>query len=286
MGSPLSPLLANLYMEYFETILLPPIKPPNMVWYRYVDDIFSYWDEKWGNFNDFLARLNSLVPSIKFKCEWEKDDCLPFLDILIMRKHNRYVFTVYRKPTFSISYIHFLSYHDNKIKIGVACNLFLRALRICSTEFLEEELNNIRQHLTYLKYPEYIIEKATNKAKSIFYRGKSNSEFQNPQNKIILPYTKSISRIPEVLGKNNPIVFSYPRSVGSSVINVYQNKKEVTAGVYNIPCKACDRSYYGQTGRSINQRILEHKRAVRYGHDNSAIFQHIASTGHQMNWDY
>ena len=129
------------------------------------------------------------------------------------------------------------------------------------------------------------MEKATNKAKSIFYRGKSNSEFQNPQNKIILPYTKSISRIPEVLGKNNPIVFSYPRSVGSSVINVYQNKKEVTAGVYNIPCKDCDRSYYGQTGRSINQRILEHKRAVRYGHDNSAIFQHIASTGHQMNWD-
>ena len=285
MGNPLSPLLANLYMEYFETVLLSPIKPPNMVWYRYVDDIFSYWDEKWGNFNDFLTRLNSLVPSIKFKCEWEKDGCLPFLDILIIRKNNRYVFTVYRKPTFSISYIHFLSYHDKKIKIGVACNLFLRALRICSTEFLDEEFNKIRQHLNYLKYPIFIMEKALNKAKAIFYRGKKDTEFQSPQNKIILPYSESIGRISETLGKSNPIVFSYPRTIGTSVINVYQNKKETTAGVYNIPCKDCDRSYYGQTGRSIKQRILEHKRAVRYGQESSAIFQHIRNTGHQINWD-
>ena len=172
MGNPLSPLLANLYMEYFETVLLSPIKPSDMVWYRYVDDIFSYWDDRWGNFDEFLKNLNSLVPSIKFKCEWEKDNCLPFLDILIIRRNNRYVFTVYRKPTFSISYIHFLSYHNEKIKIGVACNLFLRALRICSTEFLDEEFFIIIQHHTHLKYPDFIIERAMNKAKSIFYRGK------------------------------------------------------------------------------------------------------------------
>ena len=100
-----------------------------------------------------------------------------------------------------------------------------------------------------------------------------------------MPYSESISILSETLGKSNPIVFSYPRSIGASLINVYQNKKEITAGVYNIPCKDCDRSYYGQTGRSINQRILEHKRAVRHGHENSGIFQHVAHTGHRINWD-
>ena len=285
MGNPLSPLLANIYMEYFETVLLSPIKPSDMVWYRYVDDIFSYWDNRWGNFDEFLISLNSLVPSIKFKCEWEKDNCLPFLDILIIRRNNRYVFTVYRKPTFSISYIHFLSYHNEKIKIGVACNLFLRALRICSTEFLDEEFFIIKQHLTYLKYPDYIVERAKNKAKSIFYRGKKEMISQRPQNKIILPYTESISKISNTLGKDNPIIFSYPRSIGSSIINVFQNKKEVTAGVYNIPCNDCEKSYYGQTGRSINHRILEHKRAVRYGHENNGIFLHLKNTGHRINWE-
>ena len=69
MGNPISPLLANLYMEYFETVLLSPIKPSNMIWFRYVDDIFTYWDNRWGDFEEFFTNLNSLITSIKFKCE-------------------------------------------------------------------------------------------------------------------------------------------------------------------------------------------------------------------------
>ena len=40
MGSPLSPILSNLYMEYYESTLLPTISPPNLTWFRHVDDIF------------------------------------------------------------------------------------------------------------------------------------------------------------------------------------------------------------------------------------------------------
>ena len=71
MGGNLSPILANLYMEYFETVLLPRIKPRDMIWYRYVDDIFSVWNDAWGSFDIFFQQLNSFVPSIKFKVEWE-----------------------------------------------------------------------------------------------------------------------------------------------------------------------------------------------------------------------
>ena len=41
MGSPLSPVLANIYMEYFEEMALgfTPLKPS--MWLRYVDDTFS-----------------------------------------------------------------------------------------------------------------------------------------------------------------------------------------------------------------------------------------------------
>ena len=72
MGSPLSPVISNLYMEYFETVIIKDIKPPGMIWLRYVDDILTTWNPAWGDFDNFFNRLNNLVPSINFKVEWEK----------------------------------------------------------------------------------------------------------------------------------------------------------------------------------------------------------------------
>ena len=202
-----------------------------------------------------------------------------------MRRNNKYVFKVYRKPTFSISYIHYLSYHHDKIKIGVACNLFLRALRICSPEFYDEEFNVVRQQLSFLQYPKFIIEKAISKARFIYYRGKKDKEYQGNKDKIVIPYSRNIDDNARILGKNNPIVFSYPRTLGSVLINVYQKTRDKTAGVYKIPCKDCNKPYYGQTGRSVQKRITEHQQAVRNGQNNSAIFQHIANEGHRIGWE-
>ena len=43
MGNPLSPVLCNLFMEYFETELLPQIC--SLKWLRYVDDVFLVWPD-------------------------------------------------------------------------------------------------------------------------------------------------------------------------------------------------------------------------------------------------
>ena len=39
MGSCLSPILSNLYMEFFERDLLPSVVDFELVWYWYVDDV-------------------------------------------------------------------------------------------------------------------------------------------------------------------------------------------------------------------------------------------------------
>ncbi|MEO0688224.1 MAG: GIY-YIG nuclease family protein, partial [Cyanobacteria bacterium J06649_11] len=192
---------------------------------------------------------------------------------------------VYRKPTFSISYIHFYSYHDIEVKLGVACNLFLRALRICSPEYLEEEINIIREQLGSIKYTEYILEKALNKAKRIFYVPCTENK-NSFENKIKLPYLDTIKQVTKPLGKDNPFIFSYPNTLGSKVINV--NKAENTkekVGVYEIPCKGCDKSYIGYTCRNLEQRLKEHKRAIRYGQQNSALFNHVSTTNHPIDWN-
>ncbi|KAK7026007.1 hypothetical protein SK128_009023 [Halocaridina rubra] len=40
----------------------------------------------------------------------------------------------------------------------------------------------------------------------------------------------------------------------------------------------------GQTGRSLSQRVLEHKRAVRYNQENSALFTHVNEHNHRIDW--
>ena len=40
------------------------------------------------NLQSFLYDLNNLVPSIKFSVEVEQQNCLPFLDVLIIRKED------------------------------------------------------------------------------------------------------------------------------------------------------------------------------------------------------
>ena len=68
MGSPCSPVVANIYMEYFEDLALGPELPiPVKDWKRYVDDVFSIIPK--GNRNTMLQYLNSIDPHIKFTIE-------------------------------------------------------------------------------------------------------------------------------------------------------------------------------------------------------------------------
>ena len=63
MGSPCSPVVANIYMEYFEELALGPEVPvPITEWKRYVDDVFSIIPK--GKRDILLNYLNSIDPHI------------------------------------------------------------------------------------------------------------------------------------------------------------------------------------------------------------------------------
>ena len=66
MGSPLSPVMANLFMEEFEKKALATSTLKPGFWFRYVDDTLSSWAHGLENLHRFLEHINSLHPSIKF----------------------------------------------------------------------------------------------------------------------------------------------------------------------------------------------------------------------------
>ena len=56
-------------------------------------------------------------------------------------------------------------------------------------------------------------------------------------------------------------------------------------GVYCIPCKVCDRVYVGQTGKSLLERIKQHKYNIRTANESSAVFKHQQKFNHNINWE-
>ena len=193
MGSPLSPVLANLFMEYFESELLPTIMPKPLLWLRYVDDIYLIWPND-QNFDLFFSRVNTLVPSIKFTTEWEEHDCLPFLDTKVHRRPSGFLFEVHRKPTHSRQYIHYFSWHKEQVKRSALFSLILRAYRICDYPFLRSEIDFIYEAFQRTGFPLHVIEKVHHQVKSKYYSVcPQNDPNEGTQPRLVLPHNSYVS---------------------------------------------------------------------------------------------
>ena len=139
MGSPLGPVLANIFLGYSESLV--PVDKFPMFYRRYVDDTFAYFSNKPEAlvFKDLLDKLH---PSPKFTCEFENKFCLSFLDVLVDRSSSSvFSFSVYRKPTFTGLLTTWDSHCSRSFKLSLVKNLVHRAVSICSPNRLSEELD-------------------------------------------------------------------------------------------------------------------------------------------------
>ena len=118
MGSPVSAVIANLYMEEFEERAIATAAYKPKIWKRYVDDTFTVLGKDYEV--GFLQHLNSQQPTIRFTMEIEKDNTIPFLDTSVSRDSNGlHTTTVYRKPTHTDQYLAYDSHHPQSVKRDV-----------------------------------------------------------------------------------------------------------------------------------------------------------------------
>ena len=54
--------------------------------------------------------------------------------------------------------------------------------------------------------------------------------------------------------------------------------------MYQIHC-SCGEVYIGETGKTINERVKEHKRSVCRMDTNNSITVHVINNSHDMAWD-
>ena len=155
MGSPLGPTLANVFMCHFENISLEncPIHFKPIVYRQFADDTFLLFRSK-DYVEKFRNYLNKQHKNIKFTSEIEENGSLSFLDIKISHENNKFVTSVYRKPTFSGVFTNFESFIPDIYKRWLIETLRNRSFRLCSNyeNFHQETetLKSILKHNSFL----------------------------------------------------------------------------------------------------------------------------------------
>ena len=168
MGSPVTPIVANLYMESFER--------------KALSSADTWVIQKQAYKQEFLGHINSVDPAIKFTVEGtQANGAIPFLDTLVTPLADSSLsFQVYQKPTHTDQYLQWDSHHSLSSKYSVIGTLTHRAKVVCTnSELLQGEINCLRRALDKCNYPTWAIKRVQQKVLNNNQEDTSNNNSTN-----------------------------------------------------------------------------------------------------------
>lgn len=299
MGNPLSPFLSELFMANFESILKKKDLLPQR-WWRYVDDVFSIIKKDY--LPKILEAINSIHKDIKFTHEEEKDNKLPFLDLLIIRESSHFEFEIYRKPTNTMRVIPSTSNHTYQHKMAAFHHMIHRMQTLPLSETgKSKELDYIFETARLNGYRNSTIQAVVDKRARDKYR-KSMTTLTAEKEDLKRVAVNFDTKITQPLAKKFrkygvDLVFSSRSSQLKSRLGSTKDKinKLNRAGVYKISCPHCNKIYIGQTKRTLEIRFKEHIAEVKKADKElekglaydfkSKVAEHVFQDGHQMTSD-
>ena len=302
MGTPCGPTLANIFLCFYETRWLQdcPLNFKPQIYRRYVDDTFLLFNNH-HQINQFLNYLNNKHKNIKFTCDIEENNSLPFLDILINKTNSEFTTSIYRKNTYTGLGMHYLSFEPVKFKINAIKTLIYRAYHICSSYLaIHNEIEFLKKFFHDNGYPDSIFLKQIKQfLDKIYIPNQSASTVSKQKVYFSLPYYGYISDIigrdiKQIVEKHIPqiqliLIFTNTFSIGT----FFKHKEKLTEAlsscvIYKYKCVLCNKHYIGSTARQLPCRIAEHMGvSVRTGlplstTPNSSIYNHESETGHRI----
>lgn len=296
MGSPVSSVVANLFMEAFEEEALRTAKERGVapkMWDRYVDDVFAL--SKRQHVTSMLNILNAQDEQIRFTSEEESENRLPFLDVTVGRREGNLTTSVYRKGTHTNRVLSFDSHHPLSAKKAVIISLFDRT----KTHFKDDDHEGKKAEKTHLfalfeanGYPkQFVIDTLrqceTNRRKKA---EKVATEQQTHNGTVVLPYVRGLSeQIKRVIAPLGIRVVSKAEKwqwrLCSGIKDPVPREKK-NGVVYQVSCNNCEETYVGETLRSMKTRMSEHARHARNGRiDLSAVAEHARMEDHAIDWE-
>lgn len=287
MGSPLSGILAEVYLNHFENTHLitenNKFKNQIILYKRYVDDTFIIFDGTARQLEKLKTYMNSVDHQIQFTAEIEQKQEINYLDITIQKHNNRFQYKIYRKPTATDSVIHASSYHPYTQKMAAFNSLVYRLTNIpLKYEDYMEEVNTIKYVAVKNGYSSSIIDKLIRKYKH--NKKTINKEINaNTQRKYIsTEYTKNTAATLQNIFKKHNIMMTFRTTNNIQRLlhpKIPKDNKEKT-GVYKLTCDDCEGFYIGQSGRPLFQRFKEHVPKGSVNNNKSNYAKHLILKNH------
>ena len=303
MGSSISPVIANIFLNNFESTVLAncPLNFKPSFYRRYMDDTFLLFRNE-QQAKMFLDYINSQHNKLQFTYEGESKNCLPFLDVMVTRTNNSFVTSVFRKETFTGLGTIFFSNLTFKYKTCSIYTLIHRAYRTCSNYSLfHTEVVFLRSFFTENFYPENIFNGVLKKFLNQRFAVKI-SHSTVPRHKIFinLPYigfqtTKMQGDIRSLLSSFFPQIqpnFYYNNNFKiGSFFSKYRSPDLLlrSSVIYQYECHCCQQCYIGSTQLQLFRRIAQHEgvsfRTFRHlsKPDFSSIRLHCETQNHPFN---
>lgn len=274
MGSPLGPTFANIFMSFLETDFINncPNNFKPLYYRRYVDDILALFSSS-DHAQSFLNYINLSHPNIQFTLEVENNNTLPFLDVLVTRKQNKFETSIYRKPTFSGLGLNYFSSCPKKFKLNACRTLIYRAFHICSSWIsFHEEIQFLQRFFTDNCYPRHLFTSMVHTFLSNHFNPPATSyDVPKLQLRLPIPFLNRLtqpfqSELCSLVSKFYPfinlvIVPSNPLKLHS----FFKFKDSLplmmrSSVVYLFTCPGCKSgSYVGITRRMLKTRVDAHE---------------------------
>ena len=306
MGSPISPIAANIFLNHFEEIHLNtcPTEFKPLYYKRYLDDTFIVFNSE-DQAENFFNFLNSKHDNINFTMEKEQQSCLSFLDVTVKKVNGSFTTSVFRKHTYSGLGTNYFSSIFYKYKLSSIKTLLNRAYELSSSYLsFHNEVQFLRNYFQSNCYPTKIYNSILRKFINDKYISKRECTTVNKELLYLgLPFIgvqtgKLVSELNAIVTKFYPQIqpkfyFRNSNSIGSYFKRNLKMPDIMsrTSVVYKYNCDCCQQSYIGSTVLQMFVRCARHSGiSYRTGRpyntkEYSSIRDHCSNTNHCFKFD-
>jgi len=270
MGSPISGTMAEIFLQQMENSVIKHLTDTRILSFctRYVDDILHIYESTLTNPDNIQQYINTIHNNITLSPTMESANTINFLDLSLTRKPTHLIIGIFRKPTSTDTTINFLSNHPLEHKMAAYRYLIHRlyTLPLC-----KEQQDREWQFITHMAHSNNIPQTFLSRLRRRIQQHNARSKAPAPpppptttttRNTKWTTFTYTSPQIKKItkLFKHTNVRVAYKCTNTISHLFKPTNKAICPSspydrsGIYKLTCMTCNRSYVGQTSRSLRQR--------------------------------